>query len=161
MDLQSLAAATAGALAARLATHPLDTLRIRWQTATPGPDLRMTSLLRPYSTLYRGLPVALAFSVPALSLYLSVYEGTKRSLVRNGWREGLASYLIAGASAEIVSGAIWTPMEVLKARLQRSAGESVATIDLARQIVETEGWQGLWRVRARGGGGAGKRGDAG
>jgi hypothetical protein len=59
----------------------VDTLRIRVQT-WPGKVVPPLHELVPrprVRTLYAGLPVALGFSVPALSIYLSTYEGTYRS----------------------------------------------------------------------------------
>jgi len=59
-------------------------------------------------------------------------------------------YLLSGLTAEVVSGVIWTPMDVAKSRLQRGAedpstGRSAAR--LLRGVWKKEGWRGIFRVR--------------
>jgi hypothetical protein len=80
------------ALVTRTLTHPLDTLKTRSQAN-----------VQRIGGLYRGLGVSLVFSVPALSIYLSVYDGMKAQLPENA----MSSHAIAAASAEILSGSLW------------------------------------------------------
>jgi hypothetical protein len=49
--------------------------------------------------------------------------------------------------AEIASGAIWTPLDVLKSRLQKgeSGNESRSAIRLLKKIVHEEGVKGVFR----------------
>lgn len=71
-----LVATSASAVSARICTHPLDSIRIRIQTF-PSASLPPWKVLIPQprlQTLYAGLPVALVFSIPALSIYLTTYE---------------------------------------------------------------------------------------
>jgi hypothetical protein len=96
------------ALASRLVVHPckavlrvraliwesqysatVDTVRVRIQTYPPGKPLptSLRSLIGAPALpkLYAGMPVALGFSVPALAVYLTTYEGKVYLLVENKW----------------------------------------------------------------------------
>ncbi|KAK4701035.1 hypothetical protein P7C70_g5202, partial [Phenoliferia sp. Uapishka_3] len=148
-----IVASSASAVSARLFTHPLDTMRIRVQTY-PGavvPPLRelipKTNTIR---ALYAGLPVAIAFSMPALSVYLTSYEASKRYLAHHflpvdqkpSILQQMPIFLIAGGVAEVASGAFWTPLEVLKCRLQKGGEGTTSGLnpslptETIRQILE-------------------------
>ena len=59
----------------------MDTLRIRIQTAGAViPPLKQLVPAPRLQNLYAGLPVAIAFSVPALSVYMLTYEVSRVSL---------------------------------------------------------------------------------
>ncbi|KAG0150253.1 hypothetical protein CROQUDRAFT_73335 [Cronartium quercuum f. sp. fusiforme G11] len=153
-----LAASSLAAAMARLLTHPMDTIRLRIQTHH-GPTRPPLRQLIPSSAseLYAGLPVALFFSVPALSIYLSSYEVAKRfwtplfinpnrssSSPSPSLMQQFPAYMLSGLSAEIVSGWVWTPMEVTKSRLQKG-NEGTSAIKLLKKIAQTEGVSGIWR----------------
>lgn len=71
-------------------------------------------------SLYDGLTVTLWLCVPALSVYLSTYDSMKRLLsTEAGW--ALTSpwnHLVSGCTAEVFAGIFFTPMEVIKSKLQ-------------------------------------------
>ncbi|ORY78880.1 mitochondrial carrier domain-containing protein [Leucosporidium creatinivorum] len=154
VDPFTLVASSASAISARLCTHPLDTIRIRIQTH-PGalvPPLKQLIPKPRLQNLYAGLPVAIGFSVPALSVYLTSYEASKRyfgerflpkdnkpTLVQQ-----LPVFVMAGMTAEFLSGAIWTPMDVMKARLQKG-NEGTSATKLLKKIWREEGYKGVWR----------------
>ncbi|KAJ1961395.1 hypothetical protein IWQ62_003884 [Dispira parvispora] len=149
-------------------------------------------------TFYQGLPVALTFSIPALTTYLVTYDALKVRLDQlvQQWYQGehrsqsdspiiqwafaslaqdsVVNYGLAATGAEMLSGLIWTPMEVLKNRLQvqgeplQRATSSLSTShptsntsnahvsslrstslsstwQLARQISHNEGIRGFFR----------------
>ncbi|SGY79714.1 BQ5605_C008g05208 [Microbotryum silenes-dioicae] len=150
-----LVASSCSAIAARLCTHPLDTLRIRIQTA-PGRTVPPLKELIPHprvKTLYAGLPVAIAFSVPALSVYLMSYEASKRYLAEQLLPPGVKPtvlqqmpvFMLSGLAAEFASGAIWTPMDVMKARLQKGGEGTTSASKLLRKIWKEEGYRGVFR----------------
>ncbi|GAA5994500.1 uncharacterized protein JCM10292_002100 [Rhodotorula paludigena] len=148
-----LVASSCSAIAARLCTHPLDTLRIRIQTARhPVPPLRELVPKPRLRSLYAGLPVAIGFSVPALSVYLATYEASKRYFSEQ-WLprdaeptmlQQLPVFIAAGTAAEFASGAIWTPLDVLKSRLQ-TGREGTSGVALTRKILREEGVRGLMK----------------
>lgn len=58
-------------------------------------------------------------------------------------------YLLSGLTAELVSGVIWTPMDVAKSRLQRGtedASTGRSAVRLLRGVWNREGWRGIFRV---------------
>ncbi|RKP34907.1 mitochondrial carrier domain-containing protein, partial [Dimargaris cristalligena] len=150
---------TLAAVASRLCTHPLDTIKTRiqadqgqvqpnWRTV-----VRHTLTTEPVRSLYRGLPVALGFSIPALTTYLTTYEAVKEGLHHH---HSMGNYAVSAMCAEMLSGLIWTPMEVMKNRLQviRRTGPlgpeiplrgGSHTLALASQIYRTQGIAGFFR----------------
>jgi solute carrier family 25 iron transporter 28/37 len=104
--------------------------------------------LHSLASLYRGLPVTLCFSVPALSVYLSCYEATKQTLDTQYHiqRTSVVSHLISGCAAEIAAGLLFTPMEVMKNRLQtQQKYVTIGNRALAYKIFQTEGLRGFYR----------------
>lgn len=100
-------------------THAaVDTYRIRVQTYEGAklPTFRQLVPAPRLRTLYSGLPVALAFSIPALSIYLTTYEASKRYFasvlfppdVKPGMFQQLPVFVLSGLTSELASGAIWT-----------------------------------------------------
>ncbi|KAJ3092013.1 hypothetical protein HK102_011640 [Quaeritorhiza haematococci] len=89
-----------------------------------------------WGALYKGLFIALIFSVPALTVYLTIYDFAKQMLSTwsafadagatgstGGEDQALSSsswvvHLLSGAIAESVSNVLWCPMEVMKTRMQ-------------------------------------------
>ncbi|GAA6035738.1 hypothetical protein JCM8097_005676 [Rhodosporidiobolus ruineniae] len=148
-----LLASSCSAISSRVTCHPLDTIRIRVQTAgAVVPPLRELIPKPRLKTLYAGLPVAVGFAVPALSIYLTTYEASKRYFGEKWlpqdreasiWQQ-LPIFVAAGTAAELASGAIWTPLDVLKSRLQKG-DEGTSALRLIRKIVREEGWVGLQR----------------
>jgi solute carrier family 25 (mitochondrial iron transporter), member 28/37 len=139
-----LAASALAGLTTRLVTHPLDTAKTWRQAGTPPAGVR---------ALYRGLGVACALHAPALAVYLATYEGVKAALLRRPWgapaaasiprEQATAIYAASALCAEAVSGLLWTPLEVLKQRVQVGVRPSARAA--ARSVVSTEGWRGLLR----------------
>ncbi|GAA6007416.1 hypothetical protein JCM10207_006334 [Rhodosporidiobolus poonsookiae] len=148
-----LVGSSVSAVSARLFTHPLDTIRIRVQTAGPVvPPLKELIPKPRLRHLYAGLPVAVSFSVPALGVYLTTYEASKRYFSEKWlpqdreaslWQQ-LPVFVAAGTASEFASGCIWTPLDVLKSRLQKGR-EGTSAIALMRKIVREEGWMGFQR----------------
>eukprot|EP00842_Homolaphlyctis_polyrhiza_P003131 jgi/Hompol1/3819/HPOL_003365-RA len=79
--------------------------------------------------LFRGLGITLALSVPGTAVYLAAYDELKRvlSISLATSQSSLLVHALAGAGAEAVSGLFWTPMEVLKTRLQTNVAVASAT----------------------------------
>lgn len=121
--LSNLLASSTAALASRLCTHPLDTVKTRIQVSnSPHQGLIPTfvELVRTRA-VYRGLPIALALSVPGLSVYLTTYDLAKDRLSRqfDGFgTDTVQNHMMSGMIAEVFSGLFWTPMEILKSKQQ-------------------------------------------
>lgn len=150
------ASALAGSIA-RLLTHPIDTIRVQQQvyegkTLNLGQFTRQMLHRHGWRGLYRGLAVTIAMGVPGVSVYLSFYEATKQQITQAAPQTGPSiTFLTAGLVAEAASGMFWTPMEVVKQRLQVSG--SLQNVDLQHgnackaflYILRSEGPLGLYR----------------
>ncbi|KAK9896895.1 mitochondrial carrier [Cystobasidium minutum MCA 4210] len=157
LDLTTILASSGSALVSRLTTHPLDTLRVRIQTyeGKSMPPLRQL-IPKPWTGLYAGLPIALAFNVPGSCFYLTAYEACKSKLAKylipessDGKPPSLLAQapliVTAALGAEVASGAIWTPMDVLKQRLQTGKESTKSAPVLIKRIWKEEGYRGVWR----------------
>ncbi|KAI7903343.1 mitochondrial carrier domain-containing protein [Cokeromyces recurvatus] len=163
-------ASSIAALVTRTITHPMDTIKIRLQASTLNHNnTNKTTLfenlktiifpiqvgnndklnqLRTFTSLYRGLPVALLFSVPALSVYLSCYETTKQTLYNKYQikKDAAVNHLVSGCIAEISAGLFFTPMEVMKNRLQTTnKAKQTSFLSLATHMLKYEGIRGFFR----------------
>ncbi|CAJ0752223.1 4652_t:CDS:2 [Entrophospora sp. SA101] len=106
--------------------------------------IRNTSLM----DYYNGLLVATLLGVPASSTYLYIYDKSKYYISDNfGIRDDkMINHMISGTIAEIVSGAFWTPMEVLKSKLQIQDSTSGSnTLSMIKRIVRIDGVLGFFR----------------
>lgn len=125
--LANLWASSVSALLARFFVHPMDTLKTRLQAdySLRSRGLR-SAALHIYKTeglkaFYRGLPVTLALSVPALSVYLFIYDCMKSIISDSSnplTETSPLTHLTSATIAEIFSGLFWTPLEVIKSKLQ-------------------------------------------
>ncbi|KAJ3063444.1 hypothetical protein HDU98_000767 [Podochytrium sp. JEL0797] len=153
--IETVIFSSAAAFATRLVVHPLDTLKIRVQNGTTERSRSVLAVLRNtkhLSSLYNGLSVTLALSVPGLAVYLSTYEVSKynigMALSTDGQpQSNVLVHALAGTIAECFSGVIWTPMEVMKSKLQVETAEVTtnATVELAKKIYREEGMRGFFR----------------
>lgn len=135
MGLSLLSASCTAAVFTRLLLHPLDTLRIKTQL---GKRMIMKDA-------YKGLGIALLFSVPGLSAYLLTYDYSKEliSKMYDG-KETWATHGAAAVCAEVVSGVFWTPMEIIKAK-QQSGAYPASTWQLVQSIFKEKGVLGFFR----------------
>eukprot|EP00128_Syssomonas_multiformis_P011044 Colp12_sorted_trinity150504_noHs@28648 len=141
-----LAIGTASGVLSRLATYPLDTIRTQEMVervkSTPSfwRSMQKLNVMR----MYRGALTTVAISGPACAVYLFMYDAAKHA---NPLPSPLLTHLAAGLAAEAVSGLLWTPMEVIKQRLQ--ADQQVArykgAVDVVAEALRTEGPRGLLR----------------
>lgn len=118
--------------------HPLDTIRTLQQTSTN------FNYVLPLHRYWRGLGASVALTTPAFTTYMVSYRQCKRYLTPYFGDDSLANYVISGAVAEIASSFIWTPMEVIKGRMQISA-KNISTNQIIRHIYKTEGITGFFR----------------
>jgi hypothetical protein len=62
------------------------------------------------------------------------------------WFKQAPIYILAGLTAEMVSGVIWTPMDVAKSRLQRGADKHTTARALLTEVWRKESFKGVFRV---------------
>ena len=146
-------------VAARVCTHPFDTIKSRQQVAgsLDGGARRLARASMPTALLsvlrdegvaglYRGFG-AVAFGVPfASAFYFGGYEWSKALL-----GEGTAAYICAGLLGQSAAGLVYTPVDVIKERLQvqslvgRQGYRYASALDGLRSVVRAEGAAGLMR----------------
>lgn len=154
VDAYYLFASSTAGFIARVITHPMDTIKTRLQTTTLRGKNNIELFkkvifpsyeVHKFKSLYRGLPITLLFSVPALSVYLSCYEFSKQTLAAryNISHDSIKSHLISGCAAEVAAGLLFTPMEVLKNRLQTAHHTTNKT--LISHILQKEGIKGFFK----------------
>lgn len=136
MDLHTLGASVASSVCSRIVTYPLDTIAVRRQTG------RVAARIGSPRELYRGLGASIVLTTPAVSLYLCVYRATKQQLEPR-WGECTSTYVVSGTAAELASSGLFTPMEVVKARMQ--VASSNALLPELRALYRAEGIRGFYR----------------
>lgn len=94
----------------------MDTIRTLQQT-TPNFKYNL-----PFKRYWSGLTASVVLTAPAFTAYMVAYRQTKRELTPILGSDALSNYIISGAVAELASSFIWTPMEVVKGRVQLSNG---------------------------------------
>lgn len=152
-----LASATASMLS-RIPCHPLDTIKAKLQVGARGGlwgVLRHTLRTEGLRGLYRGFGAAFVGSGPAGCLYFTTYELAKKGLLSVGpvGQSPFLAHFGAGLLAELVSCALWVPIDVVKERMQvqstLAAGKPsyayTGDLHAAATILRTEGLRGLYR----------------
>ena len=98
---------------------------------------------------FRGLRVALFYTIPSASLYLGTYSRLRQALLPQNGRKGTFTWLaggFAGASASMCTWTIMLPLDTVRTVIQSEVG-STSTITPAgavAQIVRSRGLTGLW-----------------
>ncbi|KAH8591581.1 mitochondrial carrier domain-containing protein [Bisporella sp. PMI_857] len=140
MDLQTLGASVAASISARVACFPLDTIAIQHASSTRRPIFSV-----PLHTYYRGIGASILITTPATTVYYCAYRASKDAFIKR-LGDNTYSYILAGITAELASSLLWTPLEVIKARLQisRSSQEGRLLYQL-RDISNKEGIRGFYR----------------
>ncbi|RDW72804.1 hypothetical protein BP6252_06711 [Coleophoma cylindrospora] len=145
MDINTLSASVASSIISRIVCYPLDTIAIQHTSSTRRPIFSV-----PLRSYYRGVGVSVCMVTPAFALYLCTYRQSKESLLPY-LGDTTLNYVASGTVAEISSSLLWTPMEVMKARLQISTTEQEKKLLYnLKQIAQNEGIKGFYRGYAMG-----------
>jgi solute carrier family 25 iron transporter 28/37 len=145
MDIGTLSASIASSVVSRIVCYPLDTIAIQHTSSTRRPIFSV-----PLRSYYRGVGVSVCIVTPAMALYLCTYRQSKESLLPY-LGDTTANYVASGTAAELASSLLWTPLEVIKARMQISATEQEGKLMYnLRHIARNEGIKGFYRGYAMG-----------
>eukprot|EP00164_Ancoracysta_twista_P007089 GFYU01010009.1.p1 GENE.GFYU01010009.1~~GFYU01010009.1.p1 ORF type:complete len:301 (-),score=46.70 GFYU01010009.1:119-1021(-) len=148
----ALASALSGVVSRSL-TYPLDTVRARQQVNASNAAYRttlstMTAITQKEGVrgLFRGYLFALAWSVPAQTVFFTTYDTTKIVLGKTfpSYKESPIVHLSCGFVAEILSGFIWVPMEVVKQTVQVQATD-VSVRGESTKMLSNMGYKGFFR----------------
>ena len=130
---------------ARAVTHPMDTVKARAQVRGLG---RGNSANGGWRGLYGGFGAVAAMAPAASGAYFVGYESGKRA-----FGESASASALAGMWAQALAGVVYTPMDVVKERLQTQgalaetarAGTYRNWTHAIRTIAREEGVRGLFR----------------
>jgi hypothetical protein len=149
----SLLAGGAAGMVADAIVHPIDTVRARLQVQSGNNGLVSTYYnivtKEGWRALYRGFGIVVAFTTPAHALYFLGYEFGKKYIQPNkpADQKGPLVHFSAGLVAECMGALIWTPMDVVKQRLQTQQGtvKYKNSLHAIMTIGKQEGIRGLYR----------------
>ncbi|KAI8902338.1 mitochondrial carrier domain-containing protein [Globomyces pollinis-pini] len=133
----TIAASALASLIARLVVHPIDTLKTIIQNGNSASSIAKTPL-----GLYQGVGVTVLFSVPAMTIYLATYDNVKSRFVDRNI-DSVWSHGVSAASAEALAGILFTPMEVVKQKLQVNIKAS--TFSIIADVFKQNGLLGFYR----------------
>eukprot|EP01112_Ceratiomyxa_fruticulosa_P011075 TRINITY_DN297_c0_g1_i1.p1 TRINITY_DN297_c0_g1~~TRINITY_DN297_c0_g1_i1.p1 ORF type:complete len:306 (+),score=44.53 TRINITY_DN297_c0_g1_i1:51-968(+) len=156
-----IAGAAAGVIADSC-MHPIDTIRARMQVQRGSTGLykgtihALISIIQQegWTTLYKGYPIVVSATIPAHALYFVGYELSKKylgKLNQNGKVPDAVIHFSSGFIADLFGSIVWTPMDVIKQRLQVQNINSQTTkkysgsFNALKTIIKEEGVTGLYR----------------
>jgi hypothetical protein len=149
--------------------HPIDTIRARLQVQNSSQQQQLyrsathafTQIVKNegIGALYKGFSIVALGTIPGHALYFAGYEMSKTYLNKKFVHsnsedtrdDNIAVHLISGLVADVAGALTWTPMDVIKQRLQvqkqSSSGEVKYrhSFHAAQLIVKEEGFRGLYR----------------
>ncbi|XP_059659839.1 uncharacterized protein LOC132306469 [Cornus florida] len=129
-----------------MAMFPVDTVKTRMQALVSCPiqqvGLRhaVRSILKSEGPagLYRGIGAMGLGAGPAHAVYFSVYEMCKKAF-SGGNPNNSAAHAVSGVFATVASDAVFTPMDVVKQRLQLGSSPYKGVMDCFRIVMREEG----------------------
>lgn len=134
-----------------MAMFPVDTIKTRMQILGSCPiksvGLRqaLQSILKTEGPagLYRGIGAMGLGAGPAHAVYFSVYEMCKKAF-SGGNPNNTAAHAVSGVFATVASDAVFTPMDMMKQRLQLSSSPYKGVLDCFRTVVREEGLRAFY-----------------
>lgn len=136
-----------------MAMFPVDTIKTQMQALGSCPiksaslSQALKTILKSQGTagLYRGISAMGLGAGPAHAVYFSVYENCKRRFEVEGSGNGNAvAHASAGVVATVASDAVFTPMDMVKQRLQLSSSPYKGVLDCVRRVVKEEGYRAFY-----------------
>ncbi|KAJ1444390.1 mitochondrial carrier domain-containing protein [Pelagophyceae sp. CCMP2097] len=155
----TLAYSAAASLLARVACHPMDTLKARLQAegskalyrSTWGALQHAVRFESP-AALYRGFGAVAVVGTPAGMLYLTSYEWFIK--VADRWQAqqapgarlpDAAVHFAGGLFAEAVACSLFLPVDVVKERMQVPGSPHASSLACAQNLVRADGAAALYR----------------
>lgn len=143
--------------------YPLDTLRILQQQQHTGKGSAISILRQvlanegPFA-LYKGMAAPLASVAFQNAIVFKTYATLSRAFDTNVQAGDPPSYTgvaLGGIGAGVIQSVLISPIELVKIRLQlhsnntqyktKQSGNHKGPADIARSIIRTEGWRGIYR----------------
>ncbi|KAF3794444.1 Mitoferrin [Nymphaea thermarum] len=133
-----------------VAMFPVDTLKTRLQVPAAGSAISIQQALRSIVKLegplglYRGVVAMILGAGPAHAVYFSVYELCKSRLGGNLSGHHPFAHALSGVAATVASDAVFTPMDVVKQRLQVESSPYRGLADCIRRVMREVGLKGFY-----------------
>ncbi|KAK6935679.1 Mitochondrial substrate/solute carrier [Dillenia turbinata] len=130
-----------------MAMFPVDTIKTRMQALGSCPikmaSVRdaLRSILQSEGTrgLYRGIAAMALGAGPAHAVYFSVYESSKKFFSGSNPNNPVA-HAVSGVCATVASDAVFTPMDMVKQRLQLESSPYKGVLDCVKRVLREEGF---------------------
>jgi solute carrier family 25 iron transporter 28/37 len=130
-----------------MAMFPVDTVKTHMQAITSCPiqSVSVRQALRSIlksegpSALYRGIGAMGLGAGPAHAVYFSVYETCKKKFSQGNPNNAVA-HAASGVCATVASDAVFTPMDMVKQRLQLSNSGYKGVLDCVKRVMSEEGF---------------------
>ncbi|KAE9598651.1 hypothetical protein Lal_00022618 [Lupinus albus] len=133
-----------------MAMFPIDTVKTHMQARSSSCPIKTSLTVRQAvgsilksngpSALYRGIGAMGLGAGPAHAVYFSFYETCKKFLSR-GNPNNASAHAVSGVCATIASDAVFTPMDMVKQRLQLSGGGGYNGVwDCVKRVLREEGF---------------------
>ncbi|XP_062176688.1 uncharacterized protein LOC133881700 [Alnus glutinosa] len=134
-----------------LAMFPVDTVKTHMQAMVSCPvksvgvRQALRSILRSEGPagLYRGIGAMGLGAGPAHAVYFSVYEVCKKYF-SGGNPNNSAAHAVSGVFATVASDAVFTPMDMVKQRLQLSNSPYRGVLDCVKRVLKEEGFRAFY-----------------
>eukprot|EP00249_Psilotum_nudum_P014577 c24897_g1_i1 orf=1510-2538(+) len=145
---QYMIAGSIAGMVEHMAMFPVDTLKTRMQMLASAGGSSHSALSRSFISImkaegplgfYRGIGAMGLGAGPAHAVYFSVYELCKNRFGGNRAGHHPVAHAAAGIVATLASDAVFTPMDVVKQRLQLSGSPYRGVTDCMRVIFQEEG----------------------
>ncbi|MCO5564993.1 hypothetical protein L7F22_018663 [Adiantum nelumboides] len=150
---QYMLAGSVAGMVEHTAMFPVDTLKTRMQMARGSCGSVHSSVAKTFSSiiraeglvgLYRGIGAMALGACPAHAVYFSVYELCKERFGGNEAGHHPLAHAAAGVVATIASDAVFTPMDVVKQRLQLPGKSYKGVVDCIQSIMRSEGLKAFY-----------------
>lgn len=134
-----------------MSMFPVDTVKTRMQAMgscpikSVGVPHALRSILKADGVLglYRGIGAMGLGAGPAHAVYFSVYEACKR-FFSGGNPNNSAAHAVSGVCATVASDAVFTPMDMVKQRLQLKNSPYMGVLDCVRTVLKEEGFRAFY-----------------
>ncbi|KAL1816463.1 hypothetical protein DCAR_0520862 [Daucus carota subsp. sativus] len=148
---QFMIAGSIAGMVEHMSMFPIDTIKTQMQTLNSCPiksvSIRhaLTSIFRSQGLggFYRGIAAMGLGAGPAHAVYFSVYENCKTRFLGSGYNDSLV-HALSGVCATVASDAVFTPMDVVKQRLQMRNSPYSGVLDCVGRVFREEGFRGFY-----------------
>lgn len=151
--LQYMMAGSFAGMVEHTAMFPVDTLKTRMQVMREAGGIVHSSVAKSFASiirvegvagLYRGIGAMALGAGPAHAVYFSVYEICKERFGGNEVGHHPLAHGAAGVLATIAGDAVFTPMDVVKQRLQLPGNAYKGVSDCIQSIMREEGFRAFY-----------------